>query len=252
MGDAQKFQVQAPEAPEPAPALKVETEVQHADPDGKSAAVRVTSVEEPKPPEDTPKEPEAPEAPQDPPEATEPPEDKPQDPPKVPEGSLQDALDAYGQEYAKNGGLSEKSYQDLQAKGLSKQAVDAYILGAKAQADAYARDLAESVGGPDQLKGLLKWAEQGLSEAEQAAVNKTITSMDAGASKLLLAGIQARYTAAVGQDPQLVQGEAAGTSGGTKPFTSAHAVAEAMRDPRYREDPSYQAEVYRRLSISNL
>jgi len=156
-------------------------------------------------------------------------------------------------EFATNGALSDATYTALAAKGIDRGQADSYIEGQKAIVREYTAGLHESVGGKEKFAGLIEWAGANLSADEIKSVNKTLVSGDAALSKTVLAGLNARYTAAMGTDPSLVNGERVPGAGGIQPFRSNNELVAAMQDPRYKgNDPAYHADVRRRVAISNL
>lgn len=159
-------------------------------------------------------------------------------------------LEALAKEYVESGGLSEKTYEDYKAKGFSKEVVDTYIEGRKAQVAAYNNSLAESVGGTEAVNKVFEWAAEALSDTEKAAVNKALASFDADQAKLVLAGLKARYEGAVGREPALVQGHAAPTTATIKPYESNAQMVEDMRNPKYHTDPAFRKMVERRIAAS--
>lgn len=155
-----------------------------------------------------------------------------------------------GAEYAENGKLSAESLTDLAAKGIPQATVDAYIAGLNAVATQQVAKLQEVVGGKENLTKILEWAKTGLSPTEANAYDKALDANDLTSASMLLQNIQAKYTAAVGNDPKLVKGEIVPNAAGVQPFANTDQVHLAMRDPRYKTDPEYRAQVAKRLAIS--
>lgn len=156
-------------------------------------------------------------------------------------------MGALRQEFAQSGVLSEKTYTDLAAKNISRGDADAYIAGQQAIVREYTADLATSIGGQERLNSILEWAATGVDAKEIVSINKTLTSGDAPLSKILLAGLQARYDAAMGVDGLLVNGAAGSVASGPQPFANNDELVEAMRDPRYRTSAVYRASVEKRI-----
>jgi len=168
---------------------------------------------------------------------------------KAEEAVAQAGLDmtALQSEYDTNGELSEDSINKLNAVGIDKNIIDAYIDGQTALAQNIETDIKNIVGGNEQYKGMMEWAKENLSAEEISAYNNTVNGRDVASVKLAVTGLKARMEA--GKEPNLVQGKASITSNG---FESWAQVTEAMADPRYTKDPAYQAEVQSKLSNSNL
>ena len=180
---------------------------------------------------------------------------KPADPPATPTGDVSkisaDEMSALSDEYAKDGKLSDATYQKLAEKGITKDVVDNHIEGQKARVQQYAQTLYESVGGKESFDKMSEWAGANLSQGEIDSLNKVISSGDAETTKMLLAGVKARYTAAVGVDPKLVNGPSTGGPAGVQPFGSMREITDAMMKPEYRTDPAYREKVEKRIAVTN-
>lgn len=161
-------------------------------------------------------------------------------------------LAALTAEYKENGELSKENLAKLEAAGFTKAHVDQFIAGEGAKAAAVRSEFAELAGGDEQLDKVLEWAKTGLDVDEQAAYDELLDAGKAAAAKLVFKSIVERYTADVGSEPSLVEGERTPSMTGVKPFLSDEQVVAAMNDPRYKAgDKAYHAQVQRRLSISN-
>jgi hypothetical protein len=159
-------------------------------------------------------------------------------------------FDDFQAEYSNDGGLSEKSYQDLEKSGFSRELVDSWIAGQEALANDVTQSVYESVGGQQEYESMIEWAGQNLPAEEIEAYNRAVDSQDSNLTRMAVNGLAARYRAEVGSEPKLMQGETAGTSGGT--FQSAAELTQAMKDPRYQKDPAYRKSVADKLARSNV
>jgi hypothetical protein len=160
-------------------------------------------------------------------------------------------FESLGKEYQENDGLTQETYDAMEAKGLPRNVIDAYLAGQKAIADKVVSELASVAGGPENFKAAQEWAANNLSEAELAGYNRAIDSQDYATAKLLMAGIVSQKNAAVGSDPNLVKGEGAATrSAGVTGFKSNAEMTAAINDPRYDSDPEYRALVARKIQAS--
>jgi hypothetical protein len=157
-------------------------------------------------------------------------------------------FDALTTEFAETQALSEASYQKLEAAGYPKAKVDEYMQGQRALADQYRASVTKSVGGEEKLQSLLQWASTNLSEDEKSAANAALASGNAAQASLMLQGLNARFTAAVGTDPELVTGQNAGVGRDEAPFSSMDEMVRAMQDPRYGPDEAYTQKLYRRAA----
>lgn len=153
-------------------------------------------------------------------------------------------------EYNENGGLSDNAYTALEEAGFPKSLVDAWIQGQEALASNAHSSVFNSVGGEEQYMEITSWAADNLPQSEIDAFNAVVNGNDMNTIQMAVNGLAARYRAEVGNEPKLVQGETAGTSGGT--FQSAAELTAAMRDPRYTKDPAYRKSVADKLARSNV
>ncbi len=94
------------------------------------------------------------------------------------------------------------------------------------------------------------WARDNLTEAEKNAYSNGINSGNLETVKLTVAGLHARYSNAVGSEPNLISGKAATYS--ADKFESTAQLEEAMNDPKYKKDPAFRAKVEEKLSRSSI
>lgn len=154
------------------------------------------------------------------------------------------------QEYDTNGQLDEKSYEALAKAGITKDYVDAFINGQQALANQRAGEIKGLVGGHDNYTEMMQWAKQNLNAQEIDAYNVTVNGRDIEQTKLAVMGLQARYSAAEGVEPNLVRGRSAGEAKGG--FRSWAEVTTAMKDPRYQSDEAYRTDIQNKISNSQL
>lgn len=181
------------------------------------------------------------------------PSDKPQDVPENPQAELQKQgldMNEFSQEFASKGELSPESYEKLAKAGFDKDLVDTYIAGQQARAAQYEGTIKGEVGGEERYNQIVEWAKANLTPGEIAAYNNAVSSGDANQAKLAALGLSAQYSKAVGQEPQrMIGGQKAGSD---DVFESTAQVTEAMRDPRYKNDPAFRAKVQAKLSRSKV
>lgn len=154
-------------------------------------------------------------------------------------------LDGLAKEYAENNGLTQETYAKLASQGLTQDIVDRFIEGEKARAREYSATIKSAVGGEDDYAKLSAWAAKNMTEAEKSAYNAAVSSGDVEQARLAVLGLKQRMTAAVGQDPDLVEGTPSSDNDG---FKSDAELIAALRDPRFKKDPAYQEEVKRRAA----
>lgn len=146
-------------------------------------------------------------------------------------------------------GLSEETYARLESAGIPRRIVDNYIAGALAMGERLEAEMHALVGGPERFEAMLDWAQTNLSPEELEAYDAAVTSSPE-AARLAVRGLFAEFSRAAGDRPRLVGGALAGRAGGG--FGSTQELVDAIKDPRYKKDPAYRADVERRLSRSNI
>jgi len=159
-------------------------------------------------------------------------------------------LEDFNAEFAKNGELSQESYEKLEKAGFPKAMVDAYIEGQKVLAEKFNESVFKHANGEETYFKMIDWARENLSKEEIIAYDKTFDSGDMRAIELAVDGLFSRYERAVGRPPQLFDGSSATNSVGG--FESWAQVTAAMKDARYGKDPAYTRGVEERLRRSNL
>ena len=185
---------------------------------------------------------------------------KPEDAPKADETKPEDAakeaveqagldFEAMSTRFAEKGELPPEDYAALEKAGISKDIVDDYIEGQKALAEVERQKALAEFGGEEAYGKMVNWAATSLSPEDIAAYNATVASGDMAKVKLAVAGLKARFEAANGSEPNLVNTAPTNSAGG---FESRAQLTAAMRDPRYSKDPAYRAEVERRLAASSI
>lgn len=159
-------------------------------------------------------------------------------------------LSTFTAEFNAKGELSADSYAKLAAAGFDKGIVDNYINGQKAVAAQYETSVVSEVGGSEKYSEMRTWAKANMSDAEINAYNAAVSSGDVAQAKLAVLGLSAKFSKAVGSEPRLVQGRTSLASEDV--FESTAQLTEAMRNPRYRNDPAYRAKVQAKLARSNV
>lgn len=161
-------------------------------------------------------------------------------------------INAFTREFESTGKLSEESYASLEAKGIGRDMVNAYIDGQRVLVEAQINEIKQVVGGEGEYQKLIAWATTNLTDQEKASYNKVLATNDLSIIKMAAQGLKARRDAVVGKDPSvIVGGSVAGGNDGLQRYRSTAEMVAAMRDPRYENDPAYRADVERRVINSN-
>ena len=156
----------------------------------------------------------------------------------------------YYNEYLENNTLSEESYKELSANGITTEVVDSWIQGQQAISEKIVEVAHNSVGGEEQYKTLVEWAGSNLPQNEIDAFNRALASENPDDSLFAIKSLNAQYQMVNGSSPNLLQGSTG--KAGTDAFQSLAQMSEAMRDPKYQTDPNFREEVTRKLEASNL
>ncbi len=154
-------------------------------------------------------------------------------------------------EYDEFGDLSEETFARLEAAGIPRYIVENYIEGQEALAAEMRREMIAIVGDEARYEAMLDWARNTLSDAELMAFEQAVgTSTET--ARLAIEGMYAHFVKATGERPKLggAAGPRAGRGGSS--FASTEELVTAIRDPRYKKDAAYRADVEARLARSNL
>ena len=158
-----------------------------------------------------------------------------------------DDLDKYQEEYGE-GGLTDKSYDDLAKRGLSRDVVDRYIAGQERVASDLVDELHGLAGGKEEYESMSKWAGESLPPEELEAFNAAVQSGEVGQAKLAIRGLYSQYRQG-NPTPQLIQGGKANPVGG---YDSLMEMTTDMKDPRYQAgDKNFHAHVEGRIAATS-
>ena len=154
---------------------------------------------------------------------------------------------SFNAEYNANGGLSPESYAKLAAAGLDRNFVDSYIAGQEAIASADIQAVYAEVGGEAEFQKVQTWAKANLPPSTLKAFNNIVDTGDRDSLIMAISGLQAKYVAANGKEPKLVNGMPGSAVDG---YRSKAEIVAAMGDPRYRKDEAYRADVAARMAVT--
>jgi len=150
-----------------------------------------------------------------------------------------------------SGELSEELIQQLSEMN------GAEVFNALQQNAPQSKDLSESelnsvynaVGGQEQYGNLISWANDNFTEAEIEAYDQAVDSGNLNQINLALQALYYRYTEAMGQEGELLQGKPAQSQDA---FRSQQELIQAMSDSRYDNDPAYRQDVIDKLDRSDI
>jgi len=165
------------------------------------------------------------------------------------EEALEDALEGfsaatYEQEFIEQGGLSDKSYSDLEAKGFSRQQVDAYIQGQQAYAASFRTTIYESVGGEEAYGELIHWASDNIDQDVIKEYNEAVNTLDQPRISRTLEYMNLKKQQSAPRETRRLEGDA--PASGLQPFSNKNEWQRAMTDRLYGKDAKYTNMVDKR------
>lgn len=160
----------------------------------------------------------------------------------------QKAIESANAEFAKDGKLSDATYETLAKTGINKSMVDMYIAGQVATRDAQVAEVMAAAGGQEEFTKVAAWAKASLTPAELAEYNQNAQA-SVPIAKLAVAALRARYVAENGTDGTLVTGGNP-TGGNAQGYANQSEMMAAIRDPRYKNDATYRASVEAKIGKS--
>lgn len=162
---------------------------------------------------------------------------------------MQEIIDSATNEFIESGELSEKSLKALEEQGLARNLVESYVAGQRALMENQVNQVKATVGGEENYNAMAEWASEHLDQSELDAFNEVVESGSINQAQMAVRGLYSQFASAGGKAPNLIQGNTSGSA--VKPFNSAAQVTEAMRDPRYKNDPAYRKTVEDRLAVTS-
>jgi hypothetical protein len=110
------------------------------------------------------------------------------------------------------------------------------------------KELKGIVGGDENYKNMLSWAQQNLNEQEVDMFDKVMEQGNPLAAFFAVRSLAYRYNDSIGFDGKMVTGTAPKQTNDI--FRSQQEVVAAMGDKRYDNDPAYRRTVMEKLSRS--
>ena len=162
---------------------------------------------------------------------------------------MQEIIDSATNEFIESGELTDKSFKALEEQGLPRGIVEAYVAGQRALMENQVNQVKATVGGEENYNAMAEWAAENLDQSELDAFNEVVESGSINQAQMAVRGLYSQFASAGGKAPNLIQGNTSGSA--VKPFNSAAQVTEAMRDPRYKNDPAYRKTVEDRLAVTS-
>lgn len=150
-------------------------------------------------------------------------------------------------EFLQTGAISPETRADLNKRGIPDSMIDRHVSSAAAAIQAKADAILTTVGGAKAYESMASWADQNLTEAEQAVYNKALDGTDAE-RMAAVKGLHARWTTATGGGTTLLKGDGSQLNVGG--YRSLAEMQRDMRDSRYKTDEAFREDVKRKISLS--
>ena len=165
---------------------------------------------------------------------------------------LREASDEY---FANENALKPETLQKLKEMP-SEDLIDAYmemqktnpVAQAQPLSDDAAKAIVDSVGGQDAYNDTLAWAADNLKPEEVAAYDNVVNTGNKDAIFFAVQALNQRYKDSTGFEGQQISGRAPKST--VKGFRSNAELANAISDPRYRNDPAYRYDIEQKLAAS--
>jgi len=165
---------------------------------------------------------------------------------------LKEASDEY---YSNNNELKPETIQKLKELP-SEELIEAYlelqknnpVTKAQPLSDDAAKTIVDSVGGQNAYNDTLAWAADNLKPEEVAAYDNVVNSGNKDAIFFAVQALNQRYKDSIGFEGQQISGKAPKNT--VKGFRSNAELANAISDPRYRNDPAYRYDIEQKLAAS--
>ena len=122
------------------------------------------------------------------------------------------------------------------------------VAQAQPLSDDAAKTIVDSVGGQDAYNDTLAWAADNLKPEEVAAYDNVVNSGNKDAIFFAVQALNQRYKDSTGFEGQQISGRAPKNT--VKGFRSNAELANAISDPRYRNDPAYRYDIEQKLAAS--
>lgn len=169
-------------------------------------------------------------------------------PPEEPQPQQQVDFNSIQQAITNGEEIPEAQREALKQVGIPDDFIQQWAEGQKAVVSQQTQQVLNAVGGKEAYDQMIAWAGQSLDKNEAAAYNKIMQSNDVHQVTAAVRGLQARYAAAMGNEPSLFNGRPAPAS--SRGFQSQGEMLQAMKDPKYKSDSAYREEVAQRVANS--
>jgi hypothetical protein len=157
-------------------------------------------------------------------------------------------LDMAKNEIMSKGEVSKNTYAEL-AKVMPKDALDLALNSLESQKSAGESAVYDMVGGTEKYAELTTWAKENLSATDVKGFNQAISSGNSYIQKAAIQSLQSAYQQKEGTGGTRIAGEP-GSNVGLSGYQSHREMVNDMKDPKYKTDPAFRANVQKRVAKS--
>jgi hypothetical protein len=159
-------------------------------------------------------------------------------------------IDALNAELAENGKLGAETLAALKAKGIPEETAQGYARYIVDTANNFVAEVKTYLGGDEGIATLKAWALKNLEPSEIQLYEKKLS--DPAEWKVYADSIKTRAGVRSGTPAAIVQGGNAqgGANSGTTPYGDMAELTADQRNPKYRTDPKFRANVMARARAS--
>lgn len=157
--------------------------------------------------------------------------------------------DALTAEFGEKGELSAESYAKLEAAGIPKEMVDAYVAGQVAIAADIRTSAYKLAGGTEEsYNSMADWMRTNVPAAEIEQYNKMVSGNKAETT-LAITAMYARFIDKNGFNPQHTE-NGGNRNVGVAGYNSREEQKRDMKDPRYAKDEAFRAQVEAKTALT--
>jgi hypothetical protein len=149
---------------------------------------------------------------------------------------------------SETGVISEETYADFAAQGITREQIDTYVEGQQAKFELRQLHMHTEVGGAETYNALLAWGASNYTAEEIEAFNNQVFGASKDEAAKAVRALKQRYEDNMGIDPKLVtNGTGIVANAGYK--NKAEWMAD-IRKPEYKKDPAVRESVRVKLEAA--
>lgn len=161
-------------------------------------------------------------------------------------------FEALGQQINETGDISKEARDALIAKGIPNEVIDQHVAGHKSQIDSAVKAAYDAAGGQEQFTAMSQWAATDATEAQLHTYNTLVQKGDQKSIAAAMQYLKGIHEEAVGKAaPRRLDGSA-NAAPSNDVYTSRAQVTADMKNPLYKTDPAFRAQVESKIKRSSV